>query len=370
MSQRFLTSSFVVFASLVSSVAFSQDPTPQTGRARASSNPDTSVSVLGLLRKSNLGNGENAAKPNGLMFQEAELQFTSDVDPYLRASALFSIAPTEGAGLHGTDFSLGAEEVFFETLSLPSVTFKVGKFKAALGRHNLLHTHAFNFIDAPLVNSEILSEEGLNEMGVSAAILLPLSWYSEWTVQGLRGDSELLFASPNPNVFAGVTQFKNLFDFTDTTTFEVNLFGAYGANRYDRISMVSGADVTLKWRPVSGPKASGLSWTAEYLQSRILGNEIGGNPLYGSNLGGVATWVQYQFAERWWIQARAEVLGLPIEEGLDRTQKQSALLGFYPSEFSGFRLQYDHQQVGEATAEHVIQLQYNLAIGAHPAHSY
>jgi hypothetical protein len=81
--------------------------------------------------------------------------------------------------------------------------------------------------------------------------------------------------------------------------------------------------------------------------------------------------VQYQFSQRWWAQARYEYVGAPQESGFAAQTKQSALLGFFPSEFSGLRLQYDHLRVaGAERDEHTIAFQYNISIGAHPAHAY
>lgn len=89
-------------------------------------------------------------------------------------------------------------------------------------------------------------------------------------------------------------------------------------------------------------------------------------------LGGVATWVQFQFAQRWWAQLRGEWTGVPV--GLDsgpNERKQSVLLGFFPSEFSGFRAQYDHLgATGLGQDDHRFTVQWNISIGAHPAHSY
>jgi hypothetical protein len=76
-------------------------------------------------------------------------------------------------------------------------------------------------------------------------------------------------------------------------------------------------------------------------------------------------------AERWWVQARVERSGLSHDVGLRGQDRQSALVAFFPSEFSGFRLEYDHtSQDHVARADHALALQYNVTIGAHPAHSY
>src|SRR3990172_794042 len=90
-------------------------------------NPDISVNLLGRYRYETHGSNDRTdGVHNGLSFEESEMQFSADVDPYFRAVALFSLSQEAGT----TDFGIEPEEVFFETLSLPIVTFKAGKFKA------------------------------------------------------------------------------------------------------------------------------------------------------------------------------------------------------------------------------------------------
>lgn len=347
-------------------------------------NPDISVNFLGLAQHGTGYSNDRAASPhNGLSLQEAELQFLSDVDPYLRASVLFSVSQEDGKSSYGID----PEEVFVESTSLPVVTLKAGKFKMAMGRHNQLHTHAFPFIDAPLIHQRLLGGEGLNETGVSLSALLPfLPWYSEFTLQGMSLANEAIFNSRGSGNIGGLAHFKNLWDLSEDTTAELGLSGLTGNNEFGKTSSVVGADLTFKWRPATGGKYHALIWSSEYLVGQRNGKSIErdvidpANPTTtvtitesGRSLGGLATWLQYQFAERWWVQGRYEIAGIPHSPAvsLAKVDKQSALLGFYPSEFSGLRLQYDliHDRA-RPRHDHTIAFQYNISIGAHPAHAY
>jgi len=86
---------------------------------------------------------------NGFNFQEAEFRFTSAVDPYFKADMIVAI---DRAG----DVEL--EEGFVTSNQLPGdimprgLSLKVGKFFTEFGKHNVLHTHQFPFIDRPLVS--------------------------------------------------------------------------------------------------------------------------------------------------------------------------------------------------------------------------
>jgi hypothetical protein len=331
-------------------------------------NPDISANFLGLYERGTGVSDDRTQSPhNGFALQEAELQMLSDVDPYLRASVLLSISQQKNSA----DYGIDPEEVFLETTSLPYVTIRGGKFKMALGKHNQLHTHAFPFIDAPLINQLVLGDEGLNESGVSANVLLPVDWYSEVTAQAFSLTNEDLYGSGNSGNVGGLLHLKNLFDLTDDLTMEIGLSGTMGKNSFAQTSSVLGADLTFKWRPAVGGKYHALIWQTEYLNADRPGEIDATTHLSQAIVSGAASWLQYQFAERWWVQARQEYVGLTKSVGVPSENKTSFLLGFFPSEFSGFRVQYDFENLqGRGKTDQTFALQYNISIGAHPAHAY
>ena len=368
---------FVFLFLLLSSVdSLAQTPPNSFGGAVQSMNPDTSVNFLTLYRAAKR-EGSTKTEPNGGLFlQEAELQFMANVDPYLRAVALFSVHPTEtepstiGTGPIANlsepqekSYAIEPEEVYLETIAIPYVTLKAGRFHADLGRHNSLHTHAYPFIDAPLINQRLLGDEGVVENGLSASALMPLPWFMEVSAQALQGDSPALFASKSSTDFATVYRVRNLWDLADSATLDFGLSAAAGANFYDERTNVEGADLSIKWRPTQGGKYRSVAFAAEYLQGNVRGRPL------DSELSGYATWVQIQLSERWWVQARTEQ-DESQDAGSKKHKKVSGLIGFYPSEFSGLRLQYDQLHDDEDRPLNSFMVQGNITIGAHPAHSY
>jgi hypothetical protein len=331
-------------------------------------NPDISVNFLGhWQRGTGLSDSQTVPNRNGLTLQELEFHFSADVDPYLRAVALVAAAQEDGSTGYGFD----PEEVFLETISLPRITLKAGKFYTSFGKHNQLHRHAFPFIDAPLIHQKIFGDEALNDAGISASLLLPTSWYSELTTQIINGGNPSLYASPSAGRMSGVIRLKNLWDLNDDLTMELGVSGTSGKNSVSNSSSAVGSDLTFKWRPAEGGKYRSLIWSSEYIQGMNFMNDPSGTPTEIKKLGGIASWIQYQFAERWWIQGRAEYIGRPSSDLLPIQKKQSVLLAFLPSEFSGFRLQYDHLKDGSrAKDDHTVGFQFNVSIGAHPAHAY
>ncbi len=340
--------------------------------------PNVSANTLFLYRNSNFHQEDADETRNGVDLREAELMFSSDVDPYSRLSLLLSVHPNykfnATSGKVEQTWAVEPEEVFAETDQIPGVTIKAGKFKAAFGKHNQLHTHAYPFIDAPLANSKLLGEEGLNDAGVSAAGLLPVAWFSEITAQYLRGAGENAeFSSPTSGDGVGVGHWKNLLDLSDALTMEIGASVAKGGNATGGSTSLYGGDLTFKWRPVTGGKYHSAIAAAEFIhrdmQQSGIADETGK---------GLALWGQFQFAERWASNVRYETLDVHNSVNPDLpnllTTKECFGLTFNATEFSAFRLEYDMAH-GPANAkgsnnEKTVYLQANFTIGAHPAHSY
>ena len=288
-----------------------------------------------------------------MSIQEMEMQFVSDVDSYFLVNALLAIRPENG------EFIIEPEEAFLETTSLPNVTARVGKFRMALGKHNQRHTHAYPFINAPLTQETFLGEEGLQEVGVSLRYLVPTSWYQELTIQAVQGDNEDLFNATNKDTYAYLARLSNFFDLTDHFSMELGFGGASGRNdstsENTKTTNLIGADLTFKWKPSKSRK---FVWSTEYLQRQKDTLESG-----------IFSYLEFQLADRWFTGYRYDKLGVTEDDGTDTT-RHSAILSFVASEFSAVRAQYSYVDVSGAPEDHQFLVQFNMSIGAHPAHRY
>jgi hypothetical protein len=131
-----------------------------------------------------------------------------------------------------------------------------------------------------------------------------------------------------------------------------------------RLSQAVGLDLTLKWRPLQRAREKGLIWQSEYLYF-----SQGRGPEEFTRGGGLYSSLQYQFAQRWWVQGRHDLLGVPkFEDG--RKHRWSTLLAFVPSEFSAIRLQHSYTTQERGSPLNQVLLQFNYTIGSHPAHHY
>jgi hypothetical protein len=291
----------------------------------------------------------------GLSVQEIELRLTANIDTWLRGDIILAVEGTSG---------LEVEEAIAEGLITRNLSFKVGKFLTPFGKHNQLHTHAFPFIDLPVVNEEILGEEGLNEVGIGASYILPTEWFSEFTFQVLDGANTKQFNGPAGSDFAYLFRQNNLWDLNNETTMEFGGSYVYGQNNltppssFDNYTHLAGGDLTFKWRPSGREAYKSITWQTEFIGS------------YRENTQqGWYTMLQHQFAKKWWIQGRYSGYSIPHGPNRDEKNQWSALLAWVPSEFSAVRLQYNH--LNQATAdENQVLLQLNFTMGSHPAHKY
>src|SRR5258707_7940023 len=111
-------------------------------------------------------------QPYGLHFDEAEISVISVVDPYWTFTSNIVFLP---------DHTVDPEEVWVRSTNIPGIQLKLGKIRGTFGKHGLLHTHAFPFIQAPIVMGNTIGEEGFKDAGMEASWLTPLPWFSELT---------------------------------------------------------------------------------------------------------------------------------------------------------------------------------------------
>ncbi|NIR53005.1 MAG: hypothetical protein GWN55_10840, partial [Phycisphaerae bacterium] len=319
------------------------------------------ISVNGLFRgayNSRNNDDPNAELKTGVDIQEIELQFSANVDKWLNANIRFTFEDDE--------FEI--EEAFADVLLMNRLALRAGQFFTHFGKHNLLHQHQFPFIDAPLVNRELFGEEGLLEVGAGLNYLVPVPWYSELIFEFLDGGNDL-FNAPLNDDFAYLAHTKNLWDLDENTT--VELGGSYvtGRNSFsggavNTKSQAAGANLTLKWKPAQRLRYKTLVWQTEYLGAW----QETGPATPDETKGGLYSYVQYQFKERWWIQGRYDYFGLHRSVGINEKHRYSTLVGYVPSEFSALRLQYSF--LDDIQDEHQVMLQLNFSLGSHPAHLY
>jgi len=381
----------IVLGSAVAGPAVAQSTTA-TGVSREFT-PAISVNTLLLGRVA-----DRATDPalNGVDLQEAEVQFTSVVDPFWKANLVFAVHPAhdhaEGEGgaeeahAHG-GYEGDLEVAYVDGQALPAgFGLRLGKDYLPFGKHVPLHTHQFPFVDAPVAVRVFLGGHGLTEVGARLAHDLPLPWYSDVAAYVVDGRSEI-FAADSRDLAYGA-RWSNLFDLSTTSTLELGGSWLHGPLAPDYLLLdagealtgeldVWGADVTFRWISASASRGPALTATAEVILPRP--DQGARDPL------GWYALTQYRFARDWWLgvgagrveRGVAETFSNDLAGDSDELLAQEEIreyklnLGWVPSEFSAVRLEfawYD-DQVGDAD-ERLVSLQVNFTIGSHPAHLY
>ena len=342
-------------------------PAPEVGQGAALGNakvfnPDMAVigDFLGAA-------GRNTVNPNpALEMHESEASFQAVVDPYARADFFISF------GEEGVDL----EEGFLTFTELPGkLQMKVGKMRAAFGKVNSLHNHVLPWTDRPLVNMNLVGgEDGIDDAGISVARLIPAgSLFLEATGQVFRGDSgESLFKSSKRGDLSYVGHLRGYQDISESTNIDLGASYSYGHNPAGIVGGVDlgrfttqlfGADATLRWRPLTRAIYHQFIGRSEIVWSdreqftgrqRTMGYYVSG---------------EYQFARRWWLTGRYDRSDRAENASLlDRSG--SAVLTYWPSEFSQVSAQYRRTDYGAGSIANEILFQFQFSIGAHGAHPF
>jgi hypothetical protein len=348
---------------------------------------------------------------DGFNLRHLELQFTADVDPYFKGSAIAAV-DLEGAEM---------EEAVIETTSLPwGFKLKGGKFFSDFGYINAQHSHQWDFADRPLIHQLTLGEHGLNDKGLQLSWLAPTPFYLLAGVEVFQGENENMFAHhgeaplsahDGPRVGVGWVKFgPNL---PGRHGLQFGLFGGLGRHQeehdgqtedpigvwtpggdgiadhwLDGESYFWGGDVVYKYdAPLPGGQGD-FVWQAEYLARRkdleMAGNNFAPGLIGNSRVDdqdGYYIQAVYGILPRWRAGVRWDQVGLINQSELpDGTREEygssyrmGAMLDFTPSEFSRIRLQANHgsfeTEEGSVGVSEVF-VQWMISLGAHGAHKF
>src|SRR5436309_1277983 len=239
----------------------------------------------------------NLNQPYGLQFDEAEISLISVVDPYWTLVSNFVFLP---------DHTVDPEEVWARSTNIPAIQLKLGKIRGTFGKHGLLHTHAFPFIQAPVIMANTIGEEGFKDPGIEAAWLTPLPWYAELTggvyqSKDAGDENPLDFGSTQHDNVPYLGHLKNQVDLSKETTLEIGQSFLQGRGSDGHRHSAVGADVTFRNVPARNANRRGWTLQGEYLQKA---STIDGHYQREQD-GGYASF-QYRLSQVWWAGVRGE----------------------------------------------------------------
>jgi hypothetical protein len=365
------------------SAAVAPLPGQATSGSAQSLNPDISLiadfAAAYFSHRDHLQTGGHDPTENGINLQALELSLSGAVDPYFRFDSHFVFS------LYGVE----VEEAFGTTLDLPlRLQARFGQFLTRFGRLNATHPHTWNFVDQPFAIGRVFGGEGNRGLGVELSWLTPLPWYVELvgsltgatgaaTNRSFVGSREHSVESPADLLVVGAI--KQFFPLRDDWSLAFGLSAALGPNATGRDNRtdVLGADVYLKWRPLSEPEPMVVALQSEWFyRRRQIPEEL---------LSDVSSYTEllFRFAPRWSVAGRYEH-GSPTydvdgrafqQEPLDpewvrHRHRVAAALTYFPTEFSRLRLQGSRDMPQTREPIHAVFLNAELMLGAHGAHAF
>lgn len=347
---------------------------------------------------------ETGPGKRGFNLGESELTLSANIDQLFAGQLTFSLAQ---------DNTVSVEEAFAQTQGLSNgLNLKGGRFLSAIGYLNSQHTHAWDFVDAPLAYQAFLGGQYKLD-GLQMKWLAPTERFVEVGLEVGNG-----FAFPgndrNKNGIGATAVFAHVGDdigdsaswraglsylrsgAADRSFADVDSRGVGVTNGFSGSSNTWILDGIYKWSPNGNPTHTNFKLQGEYFrrnengtltydaQAQSLGAATG---IYTSAQSGWYLQGVYQFMPGWRTGLRYDRLysGTPgiglINNGAltaaDFTglasynpSRTSLMLDYSASEFSRFRVQLARDQSRPGVIDNQLFLQYIMSLGAHGAHSF
>jgi hypothetical protein len=336
---------------------------------------------------------EGGLGAEGLSLDETELALSANVDDKYYGSMSLSIQQ----GSDG-DTTIDLEEAYFETLALPKgLKVKAGKFFSDIGYLNPVHSHAWDFYDAPLAYVAMLNTQ-LADTGVQVSWVVPTDLYIQIGGEWLRGDafpaangaeshgtgSATFFFHVGGDVGATSSWRAGISYLTADANGRVSEFPT-GNVSFTGTSDVAIADFVWKWAKNGNPRDRYYIVQAEYLHRKedgdlqtILNAAPAVAGIYSGTQSGFYVQGVYQFFPRWRAGLRYDRLdasntvstGLPPPLVADHSPTRTTVMAdFSNSEFSRMRLQFARDESTSKPDDQIV-FQYLMSLGAHGAHRF
>ena len=338
----------------------------------------------------------------GLSLRESELAVAANIDPDFRGNLLLSFDEAN---------AVSVEEAYFQSIGFGNgLSLKGGRFFSAIGYQNEIHSHAWDFVDAPLVYRAFMSGDNYADDGLQLKWLAPSETLIELGGEIGRG-KDRPGSNRNKNGSAAGSVFAHLGgDIGDSQSYRLGLSalrtsprdaafndvdpaGAGVTNSFTGKTTITGADFIYKYAPDGNATRTNFKLQGEYFYRRESGSlaydtaGIDGRP--AANTAGSYSTAQsgwylqgiYQFVPQWRAGLRVDRMdrgsidigsaNLGNIQRIDYHPSRTSLMFDYnPSEFTRFRLQFAQDRSRQNLTDNQIFLQYIFSLGAHGAHKF
>jgi hypothetical protein len=344
-------------------------------------NPDISVigdflGAIGSQRTQTAGLGSTQTPVPALEMHETEVGLQEVIDPYARADVFISFGES----------GVNVEEAYLTFTSLPGgFVARVGKMRADFGKVNTIHNHALPWTDRPMVTNNLVGgEDGIDDAGLSITRILPApkGIFLEGTAQVFRGDSENLFSAARRQDVSYVAHLRGYRDLNESNNIDIGFSYARGHSAptegmsdvlFNSHTNLYGLDATYRWKPLRRSIYHSFLARAEFVWnhrdqlSTLALPEI-------QKAFGFYTSAEYRVNRRWTIGGRYDRSDRARDASLTDSGF-SALITYWPSEFSQIRGQYRFARYAPELGllnrnANELRFQFLFVMGAHGAHPF
>lgn len=324
-------------------------------------------------------NDENREISNRMTMREFELDMRADVDPYAKAVAITSVSQESP----NANAKIALEEVYAALTRMPRGTnLKAGKFKAAFGTLNRVHTHDLPQTTVPLPITRFFGEDGITSEGLSFNYLKPFpepGQSFDLTMEVFSAENPVLFSDTAARGLGGLVRGKYFTELSDQEFLEIGASAMLGRNNATpeigkQATYMYGGDFMYKWRSM---RPKGLWSALAQGEFFYMNREDVSVQVKRRNAWGAYGLVQLQPAQRWYIGSRYDVAeDLASKYRIDR--KIGGYVSFYTTEFLRFRMGYEYQNsagalIGTTSPDRDLSTVYGqltFVFGSHPAEPY
>ena len=288
------------------------------------------------------------------------------------------------------------EEAFLKLVELPGgFELRGGRLLNRVGRQNAIHLHGWDFVDANLITSRMLGEEGLLTNSGEITWLVPTPFQSAFSVafgeavshdghdhghedhdgdhdgdhdedhdEDLEGEGAYF----DTNVVS--LRYEALWNYNDFHRFRFGGSFVTGDNGFGRTTTLGGLDVEYGWYE-NGLEGGGRSvrWRNEVMARDIGFQDEDGGGRGDATEWGVVTSLLVGVADGWdaglrygWVEGVDELHELPERHRISLMLTRRVEIGTNADGFA--RLQYNHDEHDEFGGEDSVWLQFGLNWGS------
>src|ERR1043166_642933 len=369
-------------------VAISPPPTQvrQMGPTNPRLLPD--ISAVGDLVGDLSPKGSTQEDGTRFSVREVEIAVQAAVDPFFRGDVFLGISDLE---------KISIEQAYLTATSLPwHLEVRMGRWLMPVGKQNVTHRHDLHTVEYPYIIQRFFAPDGLKGTGVYVArVFSPFGFYQEVILNVVDRFGEapegLAAEEPANKKLSGLgfsARVRNYWDLSESSNIELSASAITGRREQPLATPVGegnaalarqsvvGADFTYRWRPLQQGLYKSFILQAEFMQQLNQTSVPLPAPLTPAdyagptrNYAGAYVFARYQVRQRSFVGGRYDWVQDPEAGGVS-LHAGTALLEFFPSEFSklvaGVEL-LSHRSAGTTTR---LLMQASFALGPHKPHPF